>query len=153
MERSVRSRLAKAVLGVAYSMTLIGVFIPDTVSFGGGWLGGWLQLAVHLVLFGSVWLGWALKRWKWALCGAGGAAAIMVSVYVWRKVVHPGQVMVDYGGPYFFGLTVLPFVAGLLYPGKWYVKLGFTMLGVLGECVAVLIGGIAVLIFVGPIID
>jgi hypothetical protein len=77
----------------------------------------------------------------------------MVSAYVWRKVVHPGQVMVDYGGPYLLGLTVLPFVAGLLYPGKWYVKLGFTVLGVLGECVAVLLGGIAVLIFVGPIID
>jgi hypothetical protein len=153
MEHCVRSRLAKAVLGVAYSLTLIGGFISDAISFGGGWLGGWLELAVHLVLFGSVWLGWALKRWKWALCGAGGAAAIMLLVYVWRNVVHPGQVMVDHRGPYLLGLTVLPFIAGLFYPGKWYVKLGFTVLGIMGECMALLLIGCAALIILGPVQD
>jgi hypothetical protein len=122
-------------------MAVIGMFMLDTISFGGGWLGGWLELAVHLVLFGSVWLGWALKQWKWALCGAGGAGAITLLAYVWGKVVHPGQVMVDYGGPYLLGLTVLPFVAGLFYPGKWYVKLGFTVVGVLGECIALVVVG------------
>jgi hypothetical protein len=131
-------------------MTVIGGFTSDATSFGGGWLGGWLQLAVHLVLCGSVWLGWALNRWEWGLCGATGASAILVAVFVCRNVGHPEPIVADYGGPYLLGLTILPFLAGLLYPGKWYVKLGFTGLGILGECVAVLLTVIAVSILVGP---
>jgi hypothetical protein len=152
MERCVRSRLAKAVLGTVYSMAVIGMFILDTVCFGGGWLGG-LELAVLLVLFGSVWLGWALKRWKWALRGAGGAGAITMSAYVWGKVVHPGQVMVDYGGPYLLGLAVLPFVAGFLYPGKWYVKLGFTVMGLLVECITLVVVGFVAIALTGLPVD
>jgi hypothetical protein len=98
-------------------------------------------------------LGWALKQWKYALCGAGGAAAIMVSVYVWRKVVHPGQAMVDYAGPYCLGPTVLPFVAGLLYPGKWYVKLGFTVVGLLVECITLVVVGFVLIALTGLPVD
>jgi len=150
MQPDVGRRVAKAVLGIAYSMTLIGLPLAEAIYFVGGWLGGWLQLAVHLVLFGSVWLGWALKRWEWGLCGATAASAILLVVFVWRNVGHPEPIVRDYGGPYFLGLTVLPFVAGLFYPGKWYVKLGFTVLGILGECVALLLSGCAALIALGP---
>lgn len=53
-----------------------------------GW-GGWLERAVHLVLFGSVWLGWALNRWELGLCGATGASSILVAVFVCFNVGHP----------------------------------------------------------------
>jgi hypothetical protein len=134
-------------------MTLIGGFITDAISFGGGWSGGWLELAVHLVLFGSVWLGWALNRWELGLCGATGASSILVAVFVCFNVGHPEPIVADYGGPYLLGLTILPFVAGLLYPGKWYVNLGFTVVGLLVECIALLVVGFVGIALTGLPVD
>jgi hypothetical protein len=105
------------------------------------------------VLFGSVWLGWALNRWEWGLGAASGASAVLLVVFVWRNVGHPEPIVGDYSGPYLLGLTVLPFVACLFYPGKWYVKLGFMVVGLLGECIALVVSGFVWLVLRGLPVD